>query len=187
MRISSRETLLFWVTALAALYGLGFVLGAPRVRQWQTLRREQQETSGKIQLAERLVAQSPQWEARLREIRGKLPHYPADKDVTADLLIQLEDIASRHGLTLPSRDIEKETRHGDLYELAVNCKWEGKLDGIVHFLFDLQEQDAILSASQLSITPNEKRYLRGSFTVSCSYSRTPAGKPDAGRTPAGTP
>ena len=141
MKISTRETFLFWITGMVALFGLTYLVCNPKIKEWNTVRC---------------------WDC-----------------------IKLEQIASAHGLTLSSRDAEKETQRGDMYELAVNCKWEGKLDAVVHFLFDLQKEDAILDASQLTITPNEKKIPKGSFTVYCSYSRTqPAGVP---RTPEAKP
>jgi Tfp pilus assembly protein PilO len=178
MKVSQREAVLMWATGLVALLGVSYFVCAPKFKEWTALSKLREDAQRKIDLAERLVAQGPQWEKRLTDLRKKLPQYPADKDVTADLLIKLEQLASQNGLTLPSRDVEKETQHANMCELAVNCKWEGKLEAITHFLFDLQNEDAILDASQLTIAPNEKKYPRGSFTVYCSYSRAqPPGAP----------
>ena len=182
MTLSRRETILFWSTAVVALIGTTYLISQPRIREWQRVSGQQAETLRKIQMAERLVAQGPQWTSKLGVLRQKLPQHPAEKDVTADLLVRLEQLTATHGLTLVSREVEKETQHGDLYELAVNCKWEGRLEAVTHFLFDLQKEDAIVDISQLSITPDEKKALKGSLTVYCSYARLPGGggtrKPD---------
>ena len=177
MKISPREMTLLWVTGVVALFGLTYLLAQPRIKDWKELGGKQAEVDRKIQATEHLLAQGPLWNRRLADNRKKLPQYPADKDVTADLLIRIEKLASANGLTLPSRDIEKESQKGDMHELAVNCKWEGKLDSLVHFLFDLQNEDAILDCSKLVVSPNEKKVLRGSFTVYCSYSRPPSATP----------
>lgn len=177
MKVSSREMTLLWITGVAALFGVTFLLAQPRIKDWKDLGTKQAEAERKIQATEHLLAQGPSWNRKLADFRKKLPQYPADKDVTADLLIRIEKLASANGLTLPSRDVEKESQKGDMHELAVNCKWEGKLDSLVHFLFDLQNEDAILDASKLVVSPNEKKVLRGSFTVYCSYSRTPSATP----------
>ncbi len=187
MKISSRELGLLWTTGMVALFGITYMLAQPRIREWKDLRDKQADAARRIQATERLNAQAPQWERKLAEFRKKLPQYPPEKDVTADLLIRIEKMASAHGLTLPSRDSEKEVLKGDMYELAVNCKWEGKLDSLVHFLFDVQNEDAILDVSQLTVSPNEKRVLRGSFTVYCSYSRTTSGAPVRKPEPKGQP
>lgn len=175
MKMSSRELGLLWATGVITLFGLTYVLAQPSLKAWKDVQTLQAETERKIQASERLKSQGPQWEAKLAEFRRKLPQYPAEKDVTADLLIRIEKLASANGLTLPSRDVEKESQQGDMHELAVNCKWEGRLEALVRFLFALQNEDAILDTSQLTVAPSEKKVLRGSFTVYCSYSRTPSG------------
>jgi Tfp pilus assembly protein PilO len=171
MKISPREMMLAWVTGLIALFGVSYLLAAPKFKEWSEIITKREEATKKIELTERLIGQNPAWESKLSELRRKLPKYPADKDVTADLLIRIEKLASANGLILASRDVDKETQTGDMYELAANCKWEGKLEPLVRFLFDLQQEDAILDVSQLLAAPNEKRVLKGSFTVYCSYSR----------------
>lgn len=176
MKLSPREMVLLWLTCAAAVLGLTFLLCLPRVAEWKAIQQKQIEAARKVTVTQHLVAQAPKWDARLAELRAKLPVYAPEKDVTADLLIRIEKLANANGLNLPSRDVENETLKGDMYELAVNCKWDGKLESLVRFLFDLQREDAILDISQLSVSPSEKRGLRGSFTVYCSYSRNqPAG------------
>jgi Tfp pilus assembly protein PilO len=177
MKASSREMVLMWATGVVALAGLTYIVCEPRFREWKSLGAKQVEMARKIEVTRYLVDQGPKWDAELANLRKKLPQYAPEKDVTADLLIKIEQMANAHSLTLASRDVEKETQKGDMHELAANCKWEGKLEALVRFLFDLQREDAILDISQLSITPNEKKVLRGSFTVYCSYSRNqPGGK-----------
>lgn len=175
MKLSPREMVLAWATGTVALLGITFILCAPRLKDWKTLQGKQVEVSRKVEVTQHLLAQGPKWDTRLAEIRKKLPVYAPEKDVTADLLIKIEKIAAAHGLNLASRDVEKETPKGDMYELAATCKWEGKLESLVRFLFDLQREDAILDVSQLSVSPSEKKGLRGSFTVYCCYSRNQPG------------
>ena len=100
--------------------------------------------------------------------RADEPPKPAASDREA-VLAKLK----ANGVNLISRDAEKETLRGNMYEVAVNCKWEGKLESLTRFLFDLQKEDVILDVSQLNVSPNEKKVLRGGFTVYCSYSRIP--------------
>ena len=170
MKISSREMVLAWLTSVAVLGGITYVIGKPRVDEWKDVVAQQQDARRKIETTQRLVAQAPQWNAKLAELRKKLPVYPPDKDVTADLGIKIDNMAKAHELRILSSDTDKESLKGDMYELAANCKWEGTLDALVRFLFDLQNEDAILDVSQLTVSPNEKKALRGGFTVYCSYS-----------------
>ncbi len=175
MKMSSREILLAGITGMVALFGVSYLLAVPRIKDWSVLRDKREEAQRRIDLTQRLIEQAPAWDVKLKELRRRLPQYAPEKDVTADLMIRIEKMASASGLTLASRDLEKETRSAEMYELAANCKWEGKLEPLVQFLFALQQEDAILDVSQLTVAPNEKRILKGSFTVYCSYSRAKAG------------
>lgn len=173
--MSSREILLAGITGMVALFGVSYLLAAPRIKEWGSVREKREEARRQIDLTKRLIEQGPSWETKVRDLRRRLPQYAPEKDVTADLMIRIEKLASASGMTLSSRDLDKETRSGEMYELAANCKWEGKLEPLVQFLFALQQEDAILDISQLTVAPNEKRILKGSFTVYCSYSRTKSG------------
>jgi Tfp pilus assembly protein PilO len=168
MKISQREILLAWITGVVAVGGLTYAFCEPRVEEYRRLRQERRRVQEKIALDQRLVSQKPMWDSRLRTLSAGLPEFPEDRDVTADLLIILDRIASNNGVSLPRRDADKEKRHGYAYQLAVTCKWEGSLESLVHFLFELQEQGAMLDLSQLSVAP-EKTALKGSFTAECTY------------------
>jgi Tfp pilus assembly protein PilO len=171
MKISPREMVLAWVTGIVALAGLTYLLVEPELKEWKTQEGKKADALRQVGNQKRLIAQSSRWEARLAELKKKLPTHPQGKDVTTDLQVLIERLAKANGLILISREAEKESLRGNMYEVAVNCKWEGKLEALTRFLFDIQKEDVILDVSQLTISPNEKKVLRGGFTVYCSYSR----------------
>jgi Tfp pilus assembly protein PilO len=173
MKISSREMVLLWITGAVALGGLTFLMVGPQLKEWKMLDGKKADALRQVGNQKRLIAQSSRWETNLAELKKKLPTHPQGKDVTTDLQILIERLAKANGLNLISREAEKETLRGNMYEVAVNCKWEGKLEALTRFLFDIQKEDVILDISNLTISPNEKRVLRGGFTVYCSYSRVP--------------
>jgi Tfp pilus assembly protein PilO len=162
---------LAWVTGIVALAGLTYLLVEPELKEWKTQEGKKADALRQVGNQKRLIAQSSRWEARLAELKKKLPTHPQGKDVTTDLQVLIERLAKANGLILISREAEKESLRGNMYEVAVNCKWEGKLEALTRFLFDIQKEDVILDVSQLTISPNEKKVLRGGFTVYCSYSR----------------
>ena len=170
MKLSNRETMLAWATGLVVLAGVTYLFCEPKVKEIVRLRGEQAKVQEKIDLTGRMVAQKGSWKTRLDELTKGLPEFPADKDATADLLITLDRIASDCKLKLPRREAEPEKKHGEVSQMSINYKWEGSLDALVHFLFQLQEQGAMLDLSQLSISP-EKGVLKGGFTVDCAYRR----------------
>jgi len=176
MKVSSREMVLIWMTGFVALAGVTYLLVDPQLKEWGVLDDKKQDAARQVANQKRLISQAPKWDSKLAEQKKKLPTHPQGKDVTTDLQILIERLATANGLTLVSREAEKEALRGNMYEVAVNCKWEGKLESLTRFLFDLQKEDVILDVSQLTISPNEKKVLRGGFTVYCSYSRVlPAG------------
>ncbi len=173
MKISPREMVLVWVTGVVAFVGLTYFLVDPQIKEWTVLAEKRSTLGRDVDKQKYLIAQAPKWDAQLKELKKKLPTHPQGKDVSTDLQILIERLAKANGLNLINRDAEKETLKGNMYEVAINCKWEGKLSALTRFLFALQKEDVILDISQLSIAPNEKMVLRGGFTVYCSYSRVP--------------
>jgi len=173
MKVSPREMVLLWMTGVVALAGVTYLMVDPQLKDWKTLDDKKTEALRQVENQKRLIAQAAKWDAKLAEQKKKLPTHPQGKDVTTDLQILIERLAKANGVNLLSREAEKETLRGNMYEVAVNCKWEGKLEALTRFLFDLQKEDVILDVSQLTISPNEKKVLRGGFTVYCSYSRVP--------------
>ena len=173
MKISAREMVLLWATGVVALGGLTYLMVEPQLKEWKVVDDKRAEASHQVDIQKRLIDQAPKWNAKLAEQKKKLPTHPQGKDVTTDLQILIERLARANNLNLISREAEKEALRGNMYEVAVNCKWEGKLEALTRFLFDLQKEDVILDVSQLTISPNEKKVLRGGFTVYCSYSRIP--------------
>jgi len=168
MKISRREVVLAWVTAVVVVAGLTYAFCEPRIKEYRQVMAEQQEMLKRTQLDERLGAQKSVWQTRVNEISMGLPLVPTNKDVTADMLITMEGIAKAHGINLLRREAEREQKHGDIYELAINCTWEGSLESLVSFLLELQKQGAMLDLTQLSVKP-EKGLLKGGFVVSCAY------------------
>ena len=171
MKFTNRELILAWLTAVALLCAGAYLIIDPRLKAWKGVRVRQDEVAHRIELDQRLVTQGPKWQAQLDERLKGLPRYAAGKDVTADLLISLEKVAGENSLNLVKREAQKEEKHGELYQLAIVCKWEGDLRAITHFLVALQSEGAMLDVSQLSITPEGKGKFKGGFTVDGAYSR----------------
>lgn len=173
MKMSSRELGLVWITGLVALAGVTYLVVAPQLKEWDSLDAKKADAARQVENQKRLISQGPKWNADLAALKKRLKTYDQGKDVTTDLQILIERLAAANRLTLISREAEKEVTKGNMCEVAVNCKWEGKLEALTRFLFDLQKEDVILDISQLTVAPNEKKLLRGGFTVYCSYSRVP--------------
>jgi hypothetical protein len=171
MKFSPREYILAGLTGVIILFGVTAMLAIPKMREIGRMRLDRVGQADKLSKMERTVEMRQSWEKRLAALQARLNQYPPGKDVTADILIRLENMASTRALRMLRRDVEREAVHGDLSELAVNCRWEGNLQSIVAFLFDLQGEGVMMDAYQISIAPNEKRVLRGSMTINAAYCR----------------
>jgi Tfp pilus assembly protein PilO len=177
MRLSTRELSLAWVTTVVIVVGLTYWFGRTKAQGWRSAGQAREALAIRKRTAEHLLKDQDQVNARLEVLRKQLPQYPASKDVTAEILMTIERTAQQHGLILLRRVPEKEKSVGDLYEVAIDCSWEGELDAITHFLYALQVQGAILDVSQLTMSPGQggPGRLKGTFTANYAYTRATAG------------
>ena len=177
MKISTREMGLAWVTAMVLILAGTYWFGQPKAKVWKDAAKEREALGWRMKEIDHLLSDETNVNRRLDALRKQLPSHPQGKDVTAELLMTLERTAQQHGLILLRREPEKEKSVGDLYEVAINCTWESSLDGLIHFLYALQIQGAILDIRQLTVTPGQggPDRLKGNFTVDCAYTRQGAG------------
>lgn len=173
MKLSPRESVLALATLVAVLIGLTFWQGGPRYDEWKKSSQEMEFLLRRQAAAQRLINQREELNERLDRLRERLPQYPVDTDVTSQMLRSLEGAAVQHDLLLLRREPEPERQISDLFELSITCTWEGELSALVHFLYALQTQDAIVDVRQLTITPVQgaPNRLRGNFTADYAYSR----------------
>lgn len=177
MRLTGREAVLSWFTLVVAVVAGTWLWGQPRLQEWREFARREAQLRRRERAANRLLAEKPEVEARLEELRKKLPRHPPGKDVTADVLRLIERVARDNNLSLLRRDPEGERSVGELYEMTIRCTWEGDLEALVRFLYALETQDAILDVRKLSVNPSPGRpgRLNGAFTLDCAYSREAQG------------
>ena len=177
MKLTSREITLAWLTMVVVVLGITAFIGTPKFKEWRESRKQIQELVMRKRMAERVLQDKEDIDQRLQSFRDQLPQYPEGRDVTSEMLKNLEKMAQKHGVALLRRDPSKERQVGDLYEVGINCRWEGDLESVVHFLYDLQSQGAILDIRELNISPSNDRHggekLKGSFTVDYAYTRGP--------------
>jgi Tfp pilus assembly protein PilO len=175
--ISSRELNLAWFAAVAVVLALTYFFGESKLAAWREVAKESGTYGSRILVAQRMLDQRDEWNQRLDQHRAELPLHPLDKDVTTELIKTIERMAQENGLVLLRRDSDPERSVGSLYEVAINCTWEGTLEQLIGFLYAVQIKGAILDIQQLQVTPvsGHPGRLKGSFTVDCAYTRGAAG------------
>jgi len=103
-----------------------------------------------------------------------LPTLPAGRNTDVHWLELMDNMASKNGIKIIKRQAGEEKKMGEVYELPVECKeWEGSLDSMSHFLFDMQSEGGMLDIRQLLVKPTGKDVLRGRFTLYCAYMKEP--------------
>jgi len=182
MKLSSREAGLGITTGALLLFGLTFLVGAPKIKVWQERIETQKAQVRRIEVLKRLVGDRARWDKRLADLHTRLSRYPTAMDVTADYLKILERVAKDNNITLVQRKPQKEKRQGDCYEMPIDCTWEGDLSGLVHFLYALDQENVTMDMEDLSVSlvAGGKGRLKGNFTLMCIYTREEGGPPMAG-------
>lgn len=189
MKLSLRELVLAWITAVVVVLGVTYWMGQSKAKEWRDAVKARQQLAWRLKEIDHLMSDQSGVGARIGELRKQLPQHPAGKDVTAELMMTLEKTAHDHGLSLLRREPEQEKSVGDLFEVAINCTWEGELEAVVHFLYALQVQGAILDVRQMTITPGQggPGRLKGNFAVDCAYTRASSGLESVRTEPAAPP
>ncbi len=189
--VSSREKNMLLVTVVVVLYAAAGLSFKKQVANWKAEQRIYATAQKKLLEEKALIAAREEWKARYEEVRDLMPVFPYDKDVDTHWLNVMDSTATRNGLTISRRQANKEAEVGDVYELPIDCKdWEGTLEALVKFLYDLNKEGAMLDVRQLYIRPSNKPgFLKGTFTLYCAYMRGDVEKqaaPAAAEAPAAT-
>lgn len=172
MKLTQREYILALATAAAVLYGGSALFIKSRLPELRDLREEQKTVRWQLEQDRKLAGERDKWAAELKELSGLLSRFSADKKMDVHWLAIMDSLAAKHGINITKRQVGEEKKQGDVYELSIECKeWEGTLDGITRFLFDLQSEGAMFDIRQLLMKPKEKDVLRGRFLLSCAYTR----------------
>ncbi len=178
MKVSSREYILGIATAIVMLYGATAIIAKPKIDVRREIKDLQAEAESTIETYKALMAEEEKWSKKFSELRRLLPEHPAEKKMDVYWLQVMDTLASKHAITITKRQTEEEKKEGDVYELPIECRdWEGSLDAVTHFLFELQSEGAMLDIRQLAMKPKENGTLRGSFTLYCAYTRAKQGGP----------
>lgn len=175
MIASNREKAMVVVTAVFFLYTfLGLTL-RKRIVAFNDLRRDQQTKREIYGQYLNLIGQRDTWQETYREKAALMPVFGQDRQVETYWLGVLDRLATKNGLTIVRRQTGEEKQEGDVYELAIDCKeWEGSLESLVGFLYDVHSEGAMLDVRRLFIRPATGKNgagLRGNFTLYCAYMR----------------
>jgi len=172
MKISPSEKILGLITTTLALFAATYMAARSRIAQFQEIALERVNIQKQITADIETIAQRQKWEKEYAKLSKLMPTLPAEKKTDAHWLEIMDNIASKNGVKIFKRQAGEEKKLGNVYELPLECKeWEGSLDSMLHFLFDMQSEGAMLDIRQLQVKPQGKGVLRGRFMLYCAYMR----------------
>jgi len=170
VKLKPRETILLVVTALAALYGLTSLMAGRYIEKWQELRATEHQLSRLVAAQEGLIEQTDRWTQELVALDGVLPHLEAGRQADVYWRNVVDNAAAQHKLDLLNVEDGDPKLQGGAYELPIDVRsWEGTLDALIHFLFALQRDGAMIDTQYLRIKAKNKTLRSGRFTLSCAY------------------
>lgn len=176
MKISQREMILGVVTMTALLTGLTYGIVNKRIDAHEAKATEIQSLKQEIRLNERRIKMQDEWIAELNELQKDLRVFDVkQKSVSPELMKTVNLIAKKHELNISRTQPRGEKPTDDLFELGINCTWDGKLDALVGFLAELQQQGTRYDVRTLNVTPVGKNTgrLKGNMVIHCAFTRKP--------------
>ena len=174
MTISVRERLLAGATLAVLLVAVLVFAYDGQMKAFRSARTELRNKQAEIKFRRLLIGQGPAIEARFAELKDLMPVFPADKRVDTHWLGIMDAAATRNSLSIAKRQVGAERQVGDVYEFPIECReFEGSLEAIIRFLFDVQNDGVMLDMRTLTVRPSPKNLalLRGQFTLYCAYMR----------------
>lgn len=171
--VSPREKNMLLITVVIVLYAFAALSFKKQMANWKTAEKVYVAAQKKCQEEKDLIAARDEWVERYEKLRERMPVFPYEKDVDTHWLNIMDTAATRNGLSIARRQTNKEAEVGDVYELPIDCKdWEGTLESLVKFLYDLNQAGSMLDVRQLYVRPSNKPgLLKGTFTLYCAYMR----------------
>jgi Tfp pilus assembly protein PilO len=173
MKISKREMIIGVATLITVLFGLTYWIAGSSFAEQRTLTEEKARLERQIKLHTRILEEKESWMGQLQELQKQLPAYEPNVSVTGEILKNIKRMADQNNLDLTKSRSEPEKQVGSLYEISVSCDWEGELDALVRFLYDVHKQGIRYDIRDFNVRPDAKRIgiLRGGMTIDCAFRR----------------
>jgi Tfp pilus assembly protein PilO len=178
MKITQREMILGVVSLTALLAGLTYGMVNGKVDAHKAKKTEMENLKQEIRLNERRIKMQDEWINELNELQKDLRVFDTKmKNPSPELMKTVNTIAKKHQLNINKTQPRGEKPTDDLFELGINCTWEGGLESLVGFLTEIQQQGVRYDVRTLNVSPVGKNTnrLKGNMVLHCAYTRKPGG------------
>ena len=179
MKISQRELTLGVATLACILIGGTWYMVDSKVDEWKAKKGEINKLEQQIRLDKKRIKLQESWITELKDLQQGLRTFDTgQRSVSPELMQTIKSISSKYQLDITRSQPHAEKPTGDLFELGINCTWEGPLDSMVGFLAELQQQGVRYDVRTLNVTPagKDSGKLKGNMVINCAYTRKPAGE-----------
>jgi hypothetical protein len=175
MKITKREMGLGVGTLAAVLIGITWYMVDNRVDEWKAKAVTIDKTNQQIRQYLTAIKLQEEWVDELNALQDGLRVFEDNqRSVAPELMKTIKTISDKYGLDITRNQPYDEKRIRDLFELGINCTWQGSLDAIVGFLTELQQEGVNYDVRQLNVTPAGRNTgtLKGNMVIHCAYKRT---------------
>ena len=179
MTISQREMMLGIATLTAVLAGITWYIVDGKMDTYKAKKTEIESLHQQIRLDQRRIKMQDEWIVELNELQKDLRVFDTKmKNPSPELMTTVNTIAKKHNLDILSSQPRGEKPTDDLYELSINCRWEGRLEALVGFLAEIQQQGVRYDVGTVTVAPVGKNTnrLKGNMVIHCAYTKKPGGK-----------
>ena len=173
--VSLKQKAVFATLAVVALY-VGAVLFwfLSAESAWKKAARRYEQAKATYLKEERLIAEKAKWDEAYEAEKANMPTFASGKATDTTWLQKTGEIAAKSLVQISQRGTQKEKMEiDDVTVLPIDATWEGSLEAIVKFMYDLENSgEGLFDVAELNFKPSQKKgYLRGTFTVNCAYMR----------------
>ena len=176
MKINNREMILINISVTTILFGLLWMLIENKTPEYKNKKIEIERIESQIRLDQRRISMQKKWINELNLLQKNLTTFDySQKSVSPQLMQTIKNLAIKQGVEITRSQPYPEKPTGDLYEMGINCTWNGELSAIVKFLTELQQKGVQYDIRTLNISPDGKKnnLLKGNMVIHCAYLRNP--------------
>lgn len=176
MKINNREMILINISVTTILFGLLWMLIENKTPEYKNKKIEIERIESQIRLDHRRISMQKNWINELNLLQKNLTTFDySQKSVSPQLMQTIKNLAIKQGVEITRSQPYPEKPTGDLYEMGINCTWNGELSAIVKFLTELQQKGVQYDIRTLNISPDGKKnnLLKGNMVIYCAYIRNP--------------
>ena len=172
--LSLRDRALLAIGGVAVLYIVAACVWFMSLSQkWNVALKQLKRETDKVRREDRLIAETDRWNMEYLAEKAKMPQFPEGEDIDTHWLNAMDALAATNSFFISKRQAGKEKEVGDVFEQPIDVTWEGSLESLVRFMWEMRgAEGAMMDVDSLNVRPSTRKgFLKGTMTLSCAYMR----------------